>query len=93
MYGVVHKKLAEGQLNILENIAEHIVGVKKKTDAMTLSRKNANKLSDTYKKATAYCENVKPCFDEIRQHCDALEQLINDQIWPLTKYRELLFIK
>jgi len=60
---------------------------------MTLSRKNANKLSDTYKKATAYCENVKPYFDEIRQHCDALEQLINDQIWPLTKYRELLFIK
>ena len=93
VYGVVHKKLAEGQLNILENIAEHIVGVKKKTDAMTLSRKNANKLSDTYKKATAYCENVKPYFDEIRQHCDALEQLINDQIWPLTKYRELLFIK
>lgn len=93
IYGVVHKKLAEGQLNILEQIAEHILALKKKTDAMTSTRKSANKLSDTHKKATAYCENVKPYFDEIRHHCDALEQLVNDQIWPLTKYRELLFIK
>lgn len=93
IYGVVHKKLAEGQLNILEQIAEHILALKKKTDAMTSTRKSANKLSDTHKKATAYCENVKPYFDEIRDHCDSLEQLVNDQIWPLTKYRELLFIK
>ncbi len=93
IYGVVHKELAVGQLNILEQIAEHILALKKKTDAMTSTRKSANKLSDTYKKATAYCENVKPYFDEIRYHSDKLEQLVGDQIWPLTKYRELLFIK
>ena len=93
IYGVVHKKLAEGQLNILEQIAEHILDLKKKTDIMTSTRKNANKISDTHKKATAYCENVKPYFDEIRHHCDALEQLVSNQKWPLTKYRELLFIK
>ncbi len=93
IYGAAHKKLTDGQLTIIEQIAEHLVEVKKLTDHMTDARKKANKLLDSTKKATAYCENVKPYFDQIRYHCDKLEQVVEDQIWPLTKYRELLFIK
>jgi len=93
IYGAAHKKLTEGQSNIIEKIAEHIVSLKYKTDAMTAARKKANQSTDTYKKAYAYTENVKSYFDEIRKESDALEEMIDDQIWPLTKYRELLFIK
>jgi len=93
IYGASHKKLAEGQSHVIEQMAEHTDALKKKTDAMTEARKKANKLTDSHKKAFAYAENVKPYFDEIRHHSDKLEQLIEDQVWPLTKYRELLFIK
>lgn len=93
IYGAAHKKLSEGQSNIIELMAEHMVTLKRKTDAMTDARKKANKLTDSHKKAFAYAENIKPYFDEIRYHCDKLEQLVDNQVWPLTKYRELLFIK
>jgi glutamine synthetase len=56
-------------------------------------RKAANAIEDPTKKAFAYCNQVKPYFDQIRYHCDKLELLVDDEIWPLTKYRELLFTK
>ncbi len=93
IYGVAHKNLSDGQSGIIEQIAEHLVSLKKTTDAMTDARRKANKINDTQKKAFAYCENVRPFFEDIRKHCDTLEQLIDDRLWPLTKYRELLFIK
>jgi glutamine synthetase len=43
--------------------------------------------------AAAYCNKVKPYFEVIREHCDKLELLVDNGIWPLTKYRELFFIK
>lgn len=93
IYGAAHKKLSEGHLTLIEQIAEHMVELKKNTDDMTNARKIANNLKDLDKKAFAYSDNVRPYFDKIRYHCDKLEQLIDDQSWPLTKYRELLFIK
>ncbi|MNE54450.1 hypothetical protein D3C80_1492280 [compost metagenome] len=60
---------------------------------MTNERKKANQLTDAQKMAEAYCNNVKPYFDEIRNHCDKLELLVDDESWTLTKYRELLFTK
>jgi glutamine synthetase len=60
---------------------------------MTEARKVANKIGDVTKKAHAYCDKVRPYFDQIRYHSDKLEQLVADQIWPLVKYRELLFIR
>jgi len=93
IYGVGHKKLAAGQLDIIQKISGHIEIIKKKIDAMTDARRDANKLKDNHKKAISYSESVKPYFDEVRYHCDKLEQLVDDQDWPLTKYRELLFIK
>ena len=93
IYGAAHKKLSEGQLTIIESIAEHLTDLKKKADIMTDARRKANKLNDNYKKAMAYCNDVKPYFAEIRLHCDKLEKLVDNRLWPLTKYQELLFIQ
>ncbi len=93
IYGAAHKKLSDGQLSIIEQIAEHIADLKKLTDLMIDARRSANALKDVDKKAFAYCNNVKPYFDQIRSHSDKLERLMDDRLWPLTKYRELLFQK
>lgn len=93
IYGAGHKKLSEGQLTIIELIAKHVEALKLKTDAMVEERKKANLIVDSNKKAYAYSEKVKPYFEDIRYHCDKLERLVDDKIWPLTKYRELLFVK
>ncbi len=93
IYGAAHKKFSEGQLAMIEEIGEHLAELKKMTDAMTEARKKANALTNSKKKSEAYCHNVKPYFDIIRGHSDKLEKLIDDQLWPLTKYRELLFIR
>tara|TARA_B100000949_G_scaffold216386_1_gene213225 strand:+ start:165 stop:2351 length:2187 start_codon:yes stop_codon:yes gene_type:complete len=93
VYGAAHKKVAEGQLNILEQIGEHIVEIKKLTDEMADARKRANGMSVVDKKAQAYCNNVRPYFNKIREHSDTLEKLIADEFWPFTKYREMLFSK
>ncbi len=93
IYGAAHKNFSEGQLTIIEEIAENLVGLKKMADAMTNARRKANTMKDIHKKAQSYCNDVRPYFNEIRTHCDKLEKLVDDQLWPLTKYRELLFIK
>ncbi|RPG34956.1 MAG: glutamine synthetase type III [Muricauda sp. TMED12] len=93
VYGAAHKKVAEGQLNILEQVGEHIVEIKKLTDEMADARRRANGMSVVDKKAQAYCNNVRPYFDKIREHSDKLEKLIADEFWPFTKYREMLFSK
>ena len=93
VYGATHKKMAEPQLHILEKITEHISTAKKLTDAMMHTTNKAHKQSSITKKAQAYCEDVKPYFFKIREAADAIEQLVADDLWPLTKYRELLFVK
>ncbi|MFC4094481.1 glutamine synthetase III family protein [Euzebyella saccharophila] len=93
IYGAAHKGLSDTTASIIENIGENLAELKKKTDAMKAAIARADKQADTHKKASTYCDNVLPYFLEIRGHCDNLEQLVDDQLWPLTKYRELLFIK
>ena len=58
---------------------------------MTDERRKANLLEDFELKANEYCFKVKPLFDSIRYHCDKLELMVDDELWPMTKYRELLF--
>ena len=67
--------------------------MKSSSDAMLEQRKLANKMEDTENKAFAYCDNVKSHFDEIRYHADKLELLVDDELWPLPKFRELLFTR
>lgn len=93
VYGAAYNKVAEGQLNLLEKLGEHITEIKKQTDAMTDARKRANAMALSNKKAQAYSNNVRPYFDQIRYHSDKLEKLIPDDLWPITKYRELLFTR
>ncbi|AUP80969.1 glutamine synthetase III family protein [Flavivirga eckloniae] len=85
--------VSKEQINLIEEISGHIEGINVNVIKMINERKKANALDDIEKKANAYCNNVKPIFDDIRYHCDKLELLVDDEIWPLTKYRELLFTR
>jgi glutamine synthetase len=85
--------LAKEQIIIIREISGHIEGINSKVEAMTNERKIANHLENAQTMAEAYCNKVKPYFEEIRNHCDKLELLVDDETWTLTKYRELLFTK
>ncbi|WP_124979788.1 glutamine synthetase III family protein [Nonlabens xiamenensis] len=87
------KKVAKEQMLLIEEISEHIEKINKGITDMTEARKKANNAKDAEKTADLYCDEVKPYFDDIRYHCDKLELLVDDEIWPLTKYRELLFTR
>ena len=93
VFGKDFKKLAKEQIEIVEAISGHIEKMNKGVTAMVNERKKANKMDDVEKRAATYCDKVKPYFDEIRYHCDKLEMLVDDELWPLTKYRELLFTR
>ncbi len=86
-------KIAKEQIELIKEISEHIEGINRNIDEMIDERKKANNLDNTEKMAAAYCDKVKPYFEVIREHCDKLELLVDNGIWPLTKYRELFFIK
>ncbi len=83
----------KAQMNVLSEISEHINKAQLLTEEMTEARKAANNLSSSREKAIAYCDKVKPFFDEIRYHVDKLELLVDDSEWELPKYRELLFLR
>lgn len=93
IYGDKFKDFAKEQLSIIEQISHHIEAINSLVTKMTDARKSLNKQTDIEKKANGYCNKVKPLFEEIRYHCDKLELMIDDELWPLTKYRELLFTK
>src|SRR5690606_35107523 len=89
IYGSSFKKHAQEQLNIIEDISGHIETINHKITEMIDARRIANKIEDVTEKAYEYCNKVKPFFEEIRYHCDKLEILVDDELWTLTKYREL----
>ena len=93
IFGTNFKTHANEQLIILENISEHIKQINKGVADMLLARKKANTIDDINKKALAYAKTVAPFLNQIRYHCDKLELTVDDSIWPLAKYRELLFIR
>jgi glutamine synthetase len=82
------------QVDILNKISTHINEIYTKTEALVEARKVANNIENTRDKAIAYCNDVKAVFfDEVRYHVDKLEALVDDDIWPLPKYREMLFLR
>ncbi len=93
IFGKDFEKIAKEQISLIKEISEHIEGINSKIDAMIEERKKANNLSDISKMAAAYCDKVKPYFEEIRYHSDKLELLVDDEMWTLVKYRELLFLR
>ncbi|WP_457618493.1 glutamine synthetase III family protein [Lutibacter sp.] len=91
IFGKDFEKHAGDQIQLIKQISAHIEAIHTKIDEMVNTRKKANKIENVETKAETYCFKVKPYFDEIRYHCDKLELMVDDSLWPLTKYRELLF--
>ncbi|GAB3922088.1 glutamine synthetase III family protein [Larkinella terrae] len=78
---------------IIAEVSARVLAIKKGVDAMTETRKKANALTDTAEMAKVYATEVKDFFDVIRYEVDKLELIIDDEDWPLVKYREMLFVK
>jgi glutamine synthetase len=87
------KAAAQAQIELIEKISNHLNRLKKANDLMVEARKAANKIEDAEKRAIAYCDKVKVHFDEIRYNADKLEFLVDDELWPLPKFREMLFTR
>ena len=87
------KEAARTQINFIKSISKHVNAMNDKTNLMIEERKKANAMEDLREKAYAYCDNVKSKFDDIRYHADKLEIMVDDEMWPLPKLRELLFTK
>jgi glutamine synthetase len=88
----VFQKLAKDQLQMIEEISTHISTIISEREAMVEERKKCNSIESARDRAIAYCDNVIPYFGKIRYAADKLEMLIDDELWPLPKYRELIFI-
>jgi glutamine synthetase len=87
------ERLAGARKEMIVTISDHISSIKRLVNEMIEERKKANVIEDNYKKALAYESKVKPYLDEIRYHIDKLDLMVDNEIWPLPKYRELLFTR
>lgn len=86
-------KLSAFDIDIIERICKHADAITEHVTQMVKARKVANKLTSIREKAIAYHDNVAPYIEQIRKHIDELELIVDDQMWTLPKYRELLFIR
>ncbi len=87
------QKLSERNIKLIEEIAERTTAIERGVEELVNARKQANKIEDEHAKAIAYHDNVEPKLDDIRYQIDKLELIVDDSLWPLPKYRELLFIR
>lgn len=87
------KKAAQTQIDLIKEISERVAVIKKAADDMTEARKKANTLDSAKKQAHAYCDKVKAYFENIRYNVDKLENIVDDNTWPLPKYREMLYLR
>ncbi|MFM2102107.1 MAG: hypothetical protein RIR05_1093 [Bacteroidota bacterium] len=89
----IFKTASEIQMAVIQEISTRTTIIQKSAEAMRQERKKANALSSSRKQAEAYCTRVKPYFDSIRYQVDKLEYIVDDQTWPLPKYREMLYLR
>jgi glutamine synthetase len=85
------ERLAGARKEVIITLSDHITSIKKLVVDMVEERRKANVIEDSFKKALAYEKEVKPYLEEIRTHIDKLELIVDNEMWPLPKYRELLF--
>ena len=85
--------ISKENIIIIEKISKHESYIIEKVDAMIEARKVANRIASEREKAIAYHDTVSPLMEDIRYHVDKLETIVDDEAWPLPKYRELLFIR
>ncbi|MDP3914315.1 MAG: glutamine synthetase III [Bacteroidota bacterium] len=88
-----YKSLAEGRIELIREIGGHVSSIKAKVKEMIEARKVANIIESEKEKTYAYEKSVRPYLDDIRYHIDKLELIVDNELWPLPKYRELLFVK
>ena len=86
-------KLSAENMAIICKISEHTSYIKEHVDALVDARKVANKIAGEREKAIAYHDTIEPMLEQIRYHIDKLELIVDDQMWTLPKYRELLFVR
>lgn len=91
IFGGQYHQFAQEQIDLIKRISNYISAIHTLVDEMIEERKKANVIKDAEQQALAYCHKVKPFFDKIRYNCDKLEIMVDDELWPLTKYREMLF--
>lgn len=87
------EKVAANDIKIIEAMADHMNAIMDMTAEMIEMRKVANKIEDEREKAIEYHDKVSVMLDKIRYHIDKLELWVDNEMWPLPKYRELLFIR
>ena len=87
------KKASSTQVKLIKEISEHLSAVKDDVDSLRAERKKADKMTDVEKIANLYADKVMPLLNSVREHSDRLEMLIDDEMWPLPKLRELLFTR
>lgn len=87
------KKLAKEQMSLIEQISEHVSAIKLGVESLLNARDKAHAVKDGQERATFFCEQVKSLFETIRTPSDHLEMMVDDELWPLTKYREMLFTR
>ena len=87
------KKAAKNQIEIIKNISQHIQNINENVELMRVERKRINLIESAEERAKEYGTKVKPYFDIIRRSVDKLELTVDDEMWPLPKYRELLFTR
>ena len=85
--------LTARDLATIEKMSKHMCVIKEETERMINARKEANRIADERTKAVAYHDNVVPAMERIRYHIDKLELMVDNEMWPLPKYREMLFIR
>jgi glutamine synthetase len=88
-----YKELAGARLELIKSISYHVSYIKAKVAEMIEARKVANKIEGEREKAMEYATKIFCYLDDIRYHVDKLELIVDDEYWPLPKYRELLFIR
>jgi glutamine synthetase len=91
LFGAEFKSIAGGRLELIKQISEQTTAIKLKVAEMTNARKKANAIENVRERAYEYSINIIPFLDDIRYHIDKLEGIVDDEMWPLPKYTEMLF--
>ena len=93
VFGKDAKDMTAGQREILATVSETVSALYKSSNALREERGKINKIDDIAKRAVKYGSVVTPLIEEVGEHCARLEQTVDNEIWPLPKFQEMLFTR
>lgn len=93
IFGEDFRDKAEQQIQLIKEISEHNFEITRLVKELLNAREKAEEITNAQEKANVFCQEVIPYLNQLRHHVDALEMLVDDEMWPLPKYREMMFIK